>query len=372
MAVELFEPHISARAMGLGGAYSALVEDDESLWYNPAGLAKNSGFYWTIADPHAGVSNANALTSLSDLQSATTFQSTLDGLYGEPIWIGLGGKTSFQMPFFAASYFYDVDTSIIVDNPVSPTLTTNFVTDQGYALGTGWSVGGILQMGFAAKYITRTGLRKDWGTQTIADISSGNSTPSVIFDTIADTTGTGYALDYGMNITFPSPIQPTLSFVWKNMGNTKFRVDQGATAPPTEMQNMTLGGALLVDLFFVHVAPTVEFRHIDDTDIQLGKKLHLGLEVGVPFMDFRVGLYQGYYTLGFGLDLGILKIDAATWGTELGGYPGQFEDRRYMVQAILKIGFDIGGGGSGGGGSSGGKSKSSSSFFKPKKPKQRR
>ena len=48
-----------------------------------------------------------------------------------------------------------------------------------------------------------------------------------------------------------------------------------------------------------------------------------------------------------------MKIDAATWGVELGEAPGQIEDRRYMVQLTLELGFDPGfritGGGSGSG-----------------------
>lgn len=371
-ADELFEVHTNARALGMGGAFSSVVDNEESLWYNPAGIAKNGGFFWTIADPKIGLSNpTTALESFSNLGDSSTFASALDGLYGEPIWIGASGKTALIMPFFAAAYFYDVDASIIVDNPVSPTLTTNYITDTGFALGSGWSIAGVLQMGFAVKYISRSGVRKDWGSQTIADIVSGTGSPDTIFDSFTTVKGTGYALDYGMNLTIPTIVQPTLSFVWKNMGNTNFRVPAGEEAPPTEPQDMQLGASLLVDLPLIHVVPALEIRHLNDSEVQLAKKLHMGVEVGLPLLDLRAGLYQGYYTFGAGLDLGFLQLDAATWGTELGGYPGQFEGRRYMVQATLRIGFDFGFGSSV---SSGGKGASGTgaSRFGGKKLKQRR
>jgi hypothetical protein len=380
-AFELFETHSNARAMGMGGAYAAVVDDDESLWYNPAGIAKNTGFYWKILDPKVGVTDVTtAMDSFSDLSDQATFESALNNLYGEPIWLGASGKTSILMPYFAAAYFYDVDASIIVDNPVSPTLTTNYITDSGVALGTGFSIASIFQMGFVTKYITRSGIRKDWGAATVTDIIAGNETPDIIFDQFSTVTGIGYAFDMGMNLTLPTVVQPTLSFVWKNIGNTSFRAAPGDEEPPTEDQNMLIAASMLVDLPFFHIVPAIEIRHLNNDDAQLGKKIHMGVEIGLPLIDIRAGFYQGYYSLGAGLDLGLIKIDAATWGTELGGYPGQYESRRYMVQATLEIGFDFGGGGSGGGsggssvsgGGSGGKGGSGSSYARKRKVKLRR
>ena len=57
-------------------------------------------------------------------------------------------------------------------------------------------------------------------------------------------------------------------------------------------------------------------------------------------IDARAGLNQGYYTLGVGADLGFLRVDAATYGVELGVYPGQLEDRRYILQISTKLGFN--------------------------------
>lgn len=380
-ATELFETHSNARAMGMGGAFVTLVEDDESLWYNPAGIANNGGVYWTIVDPRVGLSDPTVLTTLTNLTDPLLFASTLDTLYGEPIWLGASAKTAFMAPYFAAAYYYDVDASILVDNPVSPTLETNYITDTGYAFGMGFGFGSVMQMGFAAKYVQRTGVRKTWGTQTIADIVAGNSSPNVIFDSFSAAQGVGYAFDYGLNLTAPTPVQPTLSFVWKNIGNTRFRPSLGSQAPPTEIQDMVVGGSLKLDFPIVNITPTFEVRQIDNADAQIGQKLHMGVEIGLPLIDIRAGLYQGYYSYGVGLNLGVLQIDAATWGTELGGYQGQLESRRYMVQATIRMGFDFGaapGGKPSKSGSSAGTSGGSNSdgflgkFFGPKKPKMRR
>lgn len=354
-ATEYFEMHSNARAMGMGGAFAAIVDNEESLWYNPAGIAKNSGIHWTIADPRGGISNPDSLTDLSDLGDATTFEAALDRLYGEPLWVGGGAKSSLIIPFFAFGYFYDVDASIMVDNPVNPSLEVNYVTDTGYALGTGWSIAGIFQMGFVGRYVTRTGVRKTYGAQTIADIVGGSGTPDLIFDEVSDTTGKGYALDMGINLTLPGPVKPTIAMVWKNVGNTKFEPATGEPAPPTEMQDMTFGAGIMIDVPFISIAPAFEVRHLNDTETQIGKKIHMGVELGLPIITLRAGLYQGYHSLGAGINLGLIEIDAATWGTEVGGYPGQLESRRYLVQATVRLGFDFFGGGSSGSGGKDGK-----------------
>ncbi len=373
-ANEYFEVHSNARAMGMGGAFAAIVDNEESLWYNPAGIAKNGGIYWTVLDPRAGISDPDSLTKLADLADETTFESALDQLYGKPLWLGGGFKSAIMVPYFAAGYFYDVDASVIVDNPVNPSMQMNYVTDEGYAIGTAFSIAGVFQMGFVGKYITRTGVRKTYGAQTIADIVSGIGTPDLIFDEVAGTVGKGYGLDIGINFTIPAPVQPTISVVWKNVGNTKFNaVIDGEPAPPTEVQDMTFGAGIMLDVPLISIAPAIEIRHLNDTETQIGKKIHLGVELDLPILTLRTGLYQGYFTYGVGVDLGLIQIDAASWGAEIGGYPGQLESRRYMVQATMRLGFDFFGGGGGSSskdGKGGGKSGSSSSKKRSKKKRR--
>jgi hypothetical protein len=118
--------------------------------------------------------------------------------------------------------------------------------------------------------------------------------------------------------------------------------------------------------------------------VQLGKKIHMGIELGLPLLTLRAGLYQGYYSYGVGLDLGLVQIEAASWGTELGEYPGQLESRRYMAQLTMRIGFDLGlkpgggsssgkaGSGSSGGANGGGSGGGSKGWGNGRKVKQRR
>jgi hypothetical protein len=380
-ATEIFELHRTARAMGMGNAFTSLVDDEDSLFYNPAGIAKNGGFFWTLADPGVGASSGvmDDVEAFSDLQDDSTFQSALNDLSGKTIWIGARGKTAIMLPFFAGALYTAGDVSVRVNNPVNPTLTLNYVRDTGIAVGTGFWVGPFMQMGFVGKRITRTGSRQDFGPSVISEIISGSGSTDDIFNSI-ENQGVGYALDFGTNFTLPGPVNPTLSFVWKNIGNTKFvPADADDLAPPTEIQEWVIGSSLLVDLPLVHIVPSLDFKHINNEDEQLGKKVHMGVELGLPLVDLRVGLNQGYLSYGAGVNLGIFRVDAAKWKEELGAYPGQLASDRIMVQFSLRLGFDLGigqgsskSGSSGKGGKGGGSSGSKSFWGGSHKLKQRR
>ncbi|MCB9025074.1 MAG: hypothetical protein H6625_02045 [Bdellovibrionaceae bacterium] len=348
-AQELFHTNTSVRALGMGNAYVAVVNDIDSMFYNPAGFAQNSQFNWTIMDPKIGVGGVESVQKLSNLQSSGGFASTLRELYGEKVYVNVGAKTAIVTPWFAAALYDNIDTSLRINNPAVPEIDANIVNDLGVGLGFGFSILPGFQMGMTFKRITRTGSRFTLGSSLI-----GSLDPEAIKDEVMRT-GLGYSTDLGFNIA-PNlgVVEPVISFVWKDLGVTSFRpTEDGGLAPPSDKDNMIFGFALILDVGLVHLIPSFEYQYINDSDIQIGKKINLGLEVGLPLLNLRGGFHQGYYTLGVGVNLGLLRIDAASYGVELGAYPGQLEDRRYILQLTMELGFDANlsflGGGSGGG-----------------------
>ncbi|MDD5492175.1 MAG: hypothetical protein PHV60_05795 [bacterium] len=67
------------------------------------------------------------------------------------------------------------------------------------------------------------------------------------------------------------------------------------------------------------------------------KKLHLGAEYQTKMLSLRGGFSSGYPSFGFGLNLWLLKLDYAFYGEELGLYAGQIAEWNHMV--ALSIGF---------------------------------
>ena len=349
---ELYNSHTNVRALGMGNAYVSVVSDSESLFYNPAGLAKVSGFFWRLMDPRIGLSGLEAFDKVSNLEGDSGFAQTVRDLYGSNIFVGGGGQTAIITPFVTASLYYDASASIYVGSPSNPELALNYISDTGVAFGFGFHILPFFQMGLAFRSFKRTGIRKVYGISELGALDSS------IFTDDLKNSGTGLGMDLGFNIAIDTFVSPTISFVWRNIGVTSIEPDASTTVtPPDEPEEMIVGASIGVHTPIVSVTPSADFRYLNRSDVQIGKKINLGLEFDFPFVSVRGGFSEGYYSAGATLGLGLLQVDAATWGVELGEAPGQIEDRRYMVQVTLELGFDLGSGSSGGSGR-GGKGKS--------------
>ncbi len=348
-AAELVEPWANVRALGMGNAFTAVVSGGESLFYNPAGLARSGGFSWTIFDPRIGANGLDAVDVFREFSDSQDLPALFNRLYGSPIWLGGGSKTSLQIGGLAVGAFAGLDAGANLSNPAYPVMELQYAADYGFTAGLGFDlVPGVFKSGVVARRITRVGTAVPIGVSTLATLDAGELAREF------KNRGSAYGLDLGFALTVPSPVQPVVSFTWKNIGETTFRREAGNRAPSRIGSEMILGAALEVDAALVTITPSLDYKHANRDDVQLGKKIHLGLEVGLPLIDIRAGLNQGYYTLGAGVNLGLLRVDAATYGVELGEYPGQLEDRRYVVQVAFDIGFDPGSFGLGGSGASSG------------------
>ncbi len=325
----------SVRGLGMGNAYSAVAPESEALFYNPANLTRVRGLNWTILDPTVGANQYESIEKFQQISGDDGIAEIFDEFYGESVWVHADFKSVVTLPYIGLGVYGASDTDINIDNPAYPNIYLNSVLDYGLVAGFALPVvPGFVDAGMTLKRITRTGSRIVLGPSAISDLD---------MDAIQDqlmSSGTAYSLDLGVNITSPGPLQPTLSLVWKNVGVTTFRHESGPAAPPSDRDEMHIGFAMNVDTPLISIIPAIEYRYANWENVQFGKKINFGIEIDLPLIDMRAGFHQGYYSLGAGVDMGLIRIDAATYGVELGAYPGQLEDRRYIVQATFELGFN--------------------------------
>lgn len=371
-SAEVPDMYVSTRALGMGNAFIGLATETDALYYNPAGIARNSGINLQLFGVHAGLGGLDSVTELQNFNgsSGSGFVSALNNLYGKNTWVGASGRAGLSLPFFSVAVYNVADIGLVYQNPVYPQFDTNAINDFGYALGTGIPIGPFIHWGMSLRYVKRFGTRDPISTSTLANLD---------FESLKSKYtqwARGYGMDMGLNLTLPTPfVRPVFSAVWRNIGDTNFKSEDPFTNVPSERSEMALGAAVIVDLPLISVTPAVDIRHLNRDDLQITRKINFGLEIGLPLIDLRGGFREGYYTGGVGLNLGFIRVDAATYGVELGAYPGQLEDRRYMVELSMELGFDLGFGNPGVSskkGSSGGSGSRSSSIFGGRKLKQRR
>jgi hypothetical protein len=326
------------RALGMGNAYTSVVSDADALFYNPAALAGFSGVNLTILDFRMGLNGIEGVQAFQSAMSGSgDIAETLNEIYGKQIWLGGGAKSAVMIPSFAMAGFANTELSLSVHNPPNPTIDVSMFFDYGIVMGGGVQIlPGIWSVGMALRRVNRTGTTLPIGASTLATLD-GEALAAEF-----QRRGVGYGLDLGTKLTLPGPVRPSLSFVYRDAGYTAFTHDEGAGAPSRIIPEMIVGGAVQIDAALISITPSFDYRYADRSDVQLGKKLNLGVEVDLPLLDLRAGLHQGYMTAGLGMSLGIIRADIATWGVELGEFPGQHEDRRYMVQFALELGVDFG------------------------------
>lgn len=369
-AGEISSLNSSVRALGMGDAFTALANDSSSLFYNPAGLAKVRGINWKVLSVRAGASGIEAYKKIKDLntESQDDFASKVNDLYGEHVWTGIGAETAVTLPMFGFAIYDHADALVRVNNPVYPEVYTSVVNDYGYVGGFGVPLSPFLQYGMNFRYVKRTGARLPYGAAFLADLDAKK-----IYNNV-NQWGKGYGMDVGVNAVIPAPFfSATISAAWKNVGSMSFRTEDPTVNIPSEENDVTLGVALLFDTPVLSIAPAIDLRYLNSPHYQLARKLNFGVEVGLPVVDIRAGFREGYYTYGAGVNLGLFRVDAASYGVELGAYPGQIEDRRYVLEFTMELGvgnFGASGSSAGDGGSAGGSG--GKSLFGGRRLKQRR
>ena len=135
----------------------------------------------------------------------------------------------------------------------------------------------------------------------------------------------------------------TFAFVVRNVVGGEFTkmklVNKNATEAPSEMHRVIdlgsqyefarIGGLTLRSM--------LDFKNMLHPEISLEKSTHVGFEFDYSpstwfKTQFRAGLNQTYYTGGVTLLLGVLNIEAATYGEEVGTKENRMENRVYAAK----------------------------------------
>lgn len=341
-AEEIVEEALNVKALGMGNAYLSVAQGHDAVFYNPAGLAKLKGVHFRLLSVGAGLNGLDDVydkyKDMSDRMDSD-MSGVLGELYGDPLWGRADGQMSLSIGSVILGVFGRSNLGFNLTNPAFPQLQSSFFADYGAFAGFGLEVvPDYVDFGAVVKRIQREGGNVVLGPGDLASMDSD------LIEEHMKKRGKGYGVDLGINIKIPMPLNPTISAAWQNVGKTTFNVgaDPG-NAPPRQEDSINYGLGIEQDLTVFTFRWAVDYRHSNLAGEQIGKKLHTGIELDFPAVTLRGGFNQGYYTAGASIDFFFFQIDAATYGVELGAFPGQQQDRRYIVQLLMEFGFDSAG-----------------------------
>jgi len=328
----------SIRALGMGNAFVAVVNDENALHYNPAGLQSIEQHIFEILTL-SGTVNQNFLDlAEEDSENESEF---IGNLVGQKLYFrGDLTLASVSGPGWGYSLFGGVLFDGEIHNPTVPYIELLTYVQSGVVAG--FSQGFLdetLDIGVSFKTISRSGIgkriqitdfvRDDFGDEIEEEFEEiRQSAPDI---------GMIYHLDQWYNL------QTRLAFVAKNIGGMDF----GTTGeiPMT----FDLGIATQSELAGIDILMAADFIDITyaATEYKSTKRnIKLGMEFGVfkrtnghHMFSFRMGQNGGYSSFGFSINVPYLplKIDYAKWSEEVGNIAGDVEDKRQALQ--LSINF---------------------------------
>ena len=343
LAEELPVFYKGVRPLGMGGAFTAVADDENAMFYNPAGLNKIEGFGGIgILNPYAEISKntLDFIKDVTDLSDADTdaeqtalASDLMDRWMGEHLRLRAGLFPNVTVHNFGVGFLGQAAFDFEVHNPLgSRTLDVRGAIDMALLVSGAYAFtvkDNPLRVGLTAKMINRRLLDQQYSTFDLVqkdgidlddDLKSGN----------------GIGVDLGAIYSFPVFLEPSVGIAIQNIADTKLG-DAGKIE-----QQVNLGAAIYPPIGFgklVLALDVMDFTHQLGSDNDLGKRLHLGVEYRLPIIiGIRAGLHQGYPSYGFTVDFWVLKLDYAYYTEEIGAFAGQRKDRRHVAQLQL-LGF---------------------------------
>lgn len=333
-AVELYQPGLSTRCYAMGGTCISHVHGADSIFFNPAVVARTEGFDFILAQAEVGASK-DAVDFAQQFQGSTFTSSDLNNVYGKNLTADISARAGFVMPYFGFGVYSNNYTAMQFNDPTFPTFNMNFISDYGYAISAAVPIDSQTSFGITGRHIKRWG-----GTADINVASIVGQSAQDIANSNFQNHGVGHALDLGFVTTLSGSWKPTLSLVWKDVGVTTFNMTSGNAPPPSDYDNLIFGASAQQEVGILNFTHAFEYKYIRTDGYSLTQKLHLGTEMSLGPLDLRAGINQGYLTYGVGLDFWFFRVDAAAYANEMGTYAGQAKSDRYNVSLTIDLDFD--------------------------------
>ncbi|MBM3381187.1 MAG: hypothetical protein FJY29_01970 [Betaproteobacteria bacterium] len=226
----------SARPASLGGAFTAVADDQNALFYNPAGLAYLDSTFAALLDSEARVSvGSGGLSSVLDdfskggkilgelIESKNDISKALDKVVelgdlasGRTVFSGAKLQGYLVKKNWGFALTPSFDAGVGIHSKVLPeTLDLGFVVDTDLRFGYAHSLlDRKLSLGIAPYYRLRA--QGGQANLSLADALSS----SLIDDQIS--VGQGWGADLGLMIRPVETMQPTFGLAIINVGDTKF------------------------------------------------------------------------------------------------------------------------------------------------------
>lgn len=325
-----------ARAQGLGGAFTGVADDDQALYYNPAGLAGSKGYSFTLGAGNLEASSdllANYASFMESFSNASV--QSINTLIGKNVFARTQVSAAAVFPGFGLGAIYDLQLAIRLKNKALPQGALGYQTTYGFQGGFGSRVfkfkrkKGEIRFGIAGKALWRSG---GYISPTLTQLLTANT--KAILGNLAPW-GLGYGVDAGVQAVyhFKKRLSVTAAFVGTDLGGLTF-----TSGADMQRMNLTAGFALNYKTSDMSLTLAYDYNHLLD-NIDWVEKSHLGVEFVFPALSLFMSMRGLSFSYGIGLDLFFVKIYGISYIEDLSIVHNVDPEQRYLVHAAVK--FDL-------------------------------
>lgn len=364
---KIHQHYISPRALGMGNAFVAVADDYSSIFYNPAGLGRRKDHDINLS--MEGAMTASFVGFAQDIEAAQNTPGTdtqkneavaeaIEKQYGETFGFRLAPTSGiWAAPEWSVAVIpLDLSVELTPRRQVGPSIDTTVIADTTVALGFGkdvtWIPHSRTSVGVTGKFVNR-----GYASKSINSIEAATDPNLVTAEDLKE----GFTVDFDLGILYTPELpsegifwqalrlaRPTFGAVIRNIGEFGFTQKLGLLGkqsgePEKLYRTIDIGTRWeYPDLWIFGGRGVLDVRDILHPKFNFQKGLHLGLEFDWTMSSwwrgaYRVGLNQGFLTLGASAMLGIFNLDLVTYGEDVGTYGAPKENRLYMLKMNLNF-----------------------------------
>lgn len=331
----------SIRAIGMGDAFTAVSDDKDAPFYNPAGVS-----FMKENTSEVSILKINIMMNKYIGEFRKTMQDAQDSddkgdisPYLDYLGKPLSADISFNLFQYAnqnlmLGQYSSAKIRLGIYNPMPPKLEIDSYADAGIYGGYAYAFfDRSLSVGADAKYDYRMSARFSESLLNVSDSKKfQNNTKNAKKDGRIAKAG-GIIADVGAIYKYDinKDLNIRCGFVVKDFGQNKF-TEQVKDQPTS----INLGTSVFYDYDIFQVIGAADYIDITKNyyDKSKMKRLNLGSELSMYNRTFsvRAGLHEGYPTVGGGVHLGVFTLQFAHYTEEVGYYAGQQADERNMFE----------------------------------------
>jgi hypothetical protein len=347
----------SPQALLMGDAFTAVNDDEYTLFYNPASLGRHKADFTFY--PFAG--HLSGTNVLSDLNKFSNMPSTPEGisdlLMDYPVHASAGLASGFKLFNFGLSYIVSDSYDISLRNRTHPMLEMDLRSDRGVAMGLAIPLGpnrinkksqsgSQTSLGLSAKYLRRQGIYDSIAVTgpTMSD-GLGQGEVQQILNALGQVRGSGWGFDAGFeHIVRSGNSQFVIGLAALDITNTDFQIEGSnpnslGVAPIRDQFNLGIAGGQ--DYKYFNYILSADVRGLNE-QMDFGKRVRLGGKIAIPGLAVMGGLNSGYYSYGATIDLAFMKLTLGLYDIEIGSKYQQTKSKRFIAYlSLFDFSFDI-------------------------------